>query len=150
MKKKLKIIIPITLAFVLCLILFFHFYGKKDLTLITKNGELHYRVESALTPEKQQKGLMYRKHLSSKNGMIFLFDPPRVAHMWMKNTYIPLDMIFFDPFGRVVHVHHNAIPHDETVISSQIPVIGVLEINAGEARKYGIDVNTRLKLEDLK
>ena len=131
----------------------FSFYKRMEnskLVLVSFSDKASYWIEIADTPEKMSLGLMYRKNMPRNQGMLFISPYPRIISMWMKNTYIPLDMIFFDPFGRVVHVHHNAIPHDETVISSQIPVIGVLEINAGEARKYGIDVNTRLKLEDLK
>ena len=70
--------------------------------------------------------------------------------MWMKNTLIPLDMVFFNQSGKVVHVHHNAIPMDETIISSVRPVAGVLEINAGEAQKYGIQKGSLLKLDIFK
>ena len=146
MKKIFKIVLPICLILALVLILFFCFYGKRTLFMQTNNGEVRYRVESALTPKEQQKGLMYRKHMGTKHGMIFIFNPPRVARMWMKNTFIPLDMVFFDRLGRVVRVHHKAIPHDETVISSNIPVAGVLEINAGEAEKFGIGMGSKLDL----
>lgn len=150
MKKTLKIFLSICLVALFLLILFFYFYGKQTLVVHTNNGEIQYRVESALTPTEQQKGLMYRKHLASRNGMIFIFNPPRVARMWMKNTLIPLDMVFFDRMGRVIRVHKNAIPHDETVISSIVPVLGVLEINAGEAQKYDIRPGTILDLTNIR
>jgi len=150
MKKRFKVILSACLVFALVLVLFFYFCGKKTLTLHTRNGDVHYRVETALTQKDQQKGLMDRKHMAAKNGMIFVFNPPRVANMWMKNTFIPLDMVFFDYMGRVVRVHHNAIPHDETIISSVVPVAGVLEINAGEAKKYGIAPGTKLDLSNFK
>ena len=93
---------------------------------------------------------MHRKKLAEKSGMIFLFKPVRIARMWMKNTLIPLDMVFFDLYGRVVRVHHNAIPQDLTIISSERPVSGVLEINAGEAKKYGIGPGSTLDLSNMK
>ena len=150
MKKTLKIFLSVCLVALFLLILVFYFNRKQTLTIHTNNGEIQYRVESALTPTEQQKGLMYRKHLASRNGMIFIFNPPRVARMWMKNTLIPLDMVFFDRMGRVSRVHKNAIPRDETVISSMVPVFGVLEINAGEAQKYDIRPGTILDLTNIR
>jgi len=149
MKKLFKICLSLILILAFASILFFYvgdFGGKKNLTIKTAKGAFNYHVEKALTPQAQQKGLMYRKHLASKSGMIFIFNPPRVARMWMKNTFIPLDMVFFDRLGRVVHVHQYAIPHDETIISSEIPVAGVLEINAGDAQKYDIRKGSVLEL----
>lgn len=150
MKKTLKIFLSVCLVALFLLILVFYFNRKQTLTIHTNNGEIQYRVESALTPTEQQKGLMYRKHLASRNGMIFIFNPPRVARMWMKNTLIPLDMVFFDRMGRVIRVHKNAVPHDETVISSIVPVLGVLEVNAGETEKFGITHGSTLDLTPLK
>ncbi len=149
MKKTFKFLLSVCLILAMALILFFYLYGKKTLILHTPNGDVLYRVESALTQKEQQQGLMYRKQMATQNGMIFIFNPPRAAHMWMKNTFIPLDMVFFDYMGRVVQVHHNAIPQDETVISSIIPVAGVLEINAGEAEKYGIVPGSKLDLSNF-
>ena len=117
--------------------------------LHTRSGEECFHVEQALTPEQQQKGLMDRKMLAPKTGMLFLFKPMRVARMWMKNTLIPLDMVFFDWQGRVVHVHHNALPRDLTIISSRFPVAGVLEINAGEAQKYGLIKGAVIDLKSI-
>ena len=150
MKKTLRIIFSIIMVVALLFLVSFCFYGKKTLTIYTPNRSLEYRVERALTPEQQQKGLMNRKHLDPKTGMIFLFKPVRVARMWMKDTFIPLDMVFFDSLGRVVHVHHNAVPQDLTIISSGRPVAGVLEINAGEAQQYGIGIGSTLNLGSLK
>ena len=148
-----KIISLVFIVVIIALVLGFSYFhpSQKDILRIqTANQELKYHVELALTPEQQQLGLMNRKKLPTKAGMLFLFKPTRVAHMWMKNTLIPLDMVFFDQYGRVSRVHHNAVPHDETIISSGRPVAGVLEINAGEARKYKIGPGTKLDLESFK
>lgn len=148
MKKVFKI--SLLFVFILGLLSAFYLaiYAKKTLKIQTPAGEIiSFQVEQALTPEEQRLGLMNRERMSPKTGMIFLFQPPRVARMWMKNTLIPLDMIFFNQKGKVVYVHHNAIPMDETIISSIRPVAGVLEINAGEAKKYGIQKGTRLDLK---
>lgn len=150
MKKLLKnIILFVTLVCVLS-VLYFSFCSKYRLKIQTPSGSVVYRVERALTPEEQQLGLMNRKKLAPKTGMIFLFSPIRIAHMWMKNTLIPLDMVFFDYAGRVVNIHYGAIPRDETIISSIRPVAGVLEINAGEAKKYNIDYGSQIDLEGIR
>lgn len=150
MKKIFKfILIALVLIFLLGA-LYFYFADKSALSIQTPSGVVKYRVEKALTPEQQQTGLMNRKHLLPKTGMLFLFQPIRIARMWMKDTLIPLDMVFFDRFGRVVYVHHNAVPKDLTVISSIRPVAGVLEINAGEAKKYGIGPGTTIDLNSVK
>ena len=150
MRNKRNILL-VSLGFVVVLILFvLSLHPKKDLEIQTQNGIVHYRVEEALTPKQQEKGLMNRKKLDSQNGMIFLFPTQRVIRMWMKNTLIPLDMIFFDPNGWVTSVHHNAKPQDLSAISSELPVQGVLEINAGEAEQLGICEGSRLLLENMK
>ena len=150
MKNRIRII-SIALVVLLVLGAVYYFWdGKKTLNIQTRNGTITYQVERAVTTEQQKKGLMYRTSLAQKNGMIFLFDPIRVVHMWMKDTLIPLDMVFFDRQGRVVHVHHNAHPQDLTVISSGRPVAGVLEINAGEAKKHSIDLRAKIDLESVR
>ncbi|MBQ3696281.1 MAG: DUF192 domain-containing protein [Alphaproteobacteria bacterium] len=149
MKKLFKILICVLVIILLCYT-YFYFRDLNTLKIQTPNGVVSYHVEKALTPEQQQTGLMHRKKLAEKSGMIFLFKPVRIARMWMKNTLIPLDMVFFDLYGRVVRVHHNAIPQDLTIISSERPVSGVLEINAGEAKKYGIGPGSTLDLSNMK
>lgn len=151
MKKHFKIIMLSATIIVMLLALCMCFCGKRTLKIQTLDGQIiTYQVERALTPSEQQRGLMNRTKLEPKTGMIFLFFPIRVARMWMKNTLIPLDMVFFDRQGRVIGVHYNAIPHDETTISSIRPVAGVLEINAGEAKKYRIEPGSVLDLTSVR
>ncbi len=76
--------------------------------------------------------------------MLFDFGKEKHVSFWMRNTLIPLDMIFADAFGTITHIHHNAIPHDETGIPSRGPILGVLEINAGLSRFLGIQVGDRI------
>lgn len=97
-------------------------------------------IEVAMSPEQKTKGLMFRESLPARHGMLFLYNPPRNAHMWMKNTLIPLDMLFIDESNRIIHIHSNAKPHDLTSIGAERPVAAVLEINGGEARKLDIRV----------
>lgn len=148
-KKFVLIGVALAIAVLLCGY-YIYFYKKVTLPIQTANGNVNYHVELALTRDQQRTGLMNRKILWPKTGMLFLFKSNRVAHMWMKDTLIPLDMVFFNVKGQVMRVHHNAIPQDLTIISSDFPVAGVLEINAGEAQKYGIAPGSKLDLKSIK
>ena len=97
-----------------------------------------YQVSVADEPSERERGLMFVEELPRGEGMLFLFEAPGEAGFWMRNTLIPLDLLFIDETGRIVRVHPDAIPHDETPIWSGSPVIGALEINAGEAGRNGI------------
>ena len=90
------------------------------------------------TPEEQAKGLMGRKKpLGEKTAAIFVYDKPEIRDFWMKNTYIPLDIIFLDDKGVVVDIRHNAVPMDEETITSQQPAQYVIEVDAGHADSLG-------------
>ena len=108
-------------------------------------GKARFTVEIADTPETQARGLMFRDSLPRGAGMIFLYDRPQRASFWMRNTYIPLDMIFVDDTGTVTRVHHEAVPLDETPIDGGAGVLAVLEINGGLARRFGIEPGTELR-----
>jgi uncharacterized membrane protein (UPF0127 family) len=95
-------------------------------------------VEVMRTEAGRERGLMERRYLPADRGMLFQFDREQPIMMWMKNTYIPLDMIFISRAGVVTHIHENAEPLSEAIISSNGPVYGVLEVNAGYARKIGL------------
>lgn len=99
-------------------------------------------LEVAITEAQQTHGLMFRKDLPPRHGMIFIHNPPRVAQMWMKNTPLPLDMLFLDATGRVVDLHYNARPFDETVITSKVAVSAVVEVNAGTLSALGVAPET--------
>ena len=88
---------------------------------------------------------MHRKHMDENAGMLFQFDGVQSVLMWMKNTYIPLDMVFIRPDGTVADIHYNAVPHSETVIQSSEPVLYVLELNAGVAQKIDLRRDDRVK-----
>ena len=94
-------------------------------------GTARFHVDLADTPELQSRGLMYRAQMASSTGMLFVFPEPKHASFWMKNTLIPLDMLFLDAEGRVSKIHENAVPHDETAIDGGEDVKFVLEINGG-------------------
>lgn len=105
-----------------------------------------FKVELAVTPEEQSRGLMFRKDLGPDSGMLFINSNDGMRFFWMKNTYIPLDMIFIDSRNEVKHIHYGAKPLDETSISSQYPVKYVLEVNAGRAKKCNIRQGTKMSI----
>jgi uncharacterized membrane protein (UPF0127 family) len=108
-------------------------------------GSARFAVEVADDPAERTRGLMFRESLPQAAGMLFLFPRPGRVSFWMRNTLIPLDLIFFDAAGRVVHVHPEAIPHDETPITGGDAVLAVLEINGGLAARLGIAAGAELR-----
>ena len=115
--------------------------------MILKNDAAHVRfdVELALTPQDRSRGLMFREAMPSRAGMLFVYERPQAVSFWMKNTLIPLDMIFLDQTGTVTHVHQGAVPGDLTPIHGGDSVFAVLEINAGLAARYGITPGTQMR-----
>jgi uncharacterized protein len=101
-------------------------------------GQARFSVELADTPQTRSQGLMFRESMPRSSGMLFIYDSPQRATFWMRNTLISLDMIFTDDTGIVRHVHHEAIPGDETVIDGGTGILAVLEVNGGLARAMGI------------
>lgn len=108
------------------------------LTLVTASGRHVYGVELALTPEMQARGLMYRREMAADHGMLFDFREPKEAHFWMRNTFIPLDIIFIAGNGRVHRIAADTEPLSDTIVPSEGPVRAVLELNAGTAAAIGL------------
>ena len=108
-------------------------------------GELQFNVEIADTYEERALGLMHRATLPRMAGMLFVYEAPQPVSFWMKNTLIPLDMIFLDHSGQVVHIHENAIPGDLTAIPGGDNIYAVLEINGGLSRDFGIQVGAQMR-----
>ena len=115
--------------------------------LAVKSGkQLHkFRIWLADTSSRKQQGLMFVRDLPADRGMLFVNDQPYIASMWMKNTYLPLDMLFIDAKGRVVHIAAQTKPHSLDTISSNEPVTMVLELRGGEAGKREIAVGDRVR-----
>jgi len=108
------------------------------LTVTAGQGTHAFRVEMARTVQEQARGLMFRTEMGADEGMLFPYDPPRVLSFWMKNTVIPLDLVFIGPDRRVINVVANATPYSEDQIWSEGPAIAVLELNGGRAEELGI------------
>ncbi len=120
-------------------------FDKEPLVIETADGQRQtLTVELALDSAQRQQGLMYRRDMPSDAGMLFDFGQPRQITMWMKNTLIPLDMLFIDAKGRITHVHENAEPLSEAIISSNGPVNFVLELNGGAVKKRNIRPGDRV------
>ena len=116
-----------------------------DLAIMRADGStLPLKVEVATTMKQEMYGLMFRKSLPHDGGMIFIQDPERVASFWMKNTLIPLDMLFVRRDGTISQVAANAQPLDLSVIKSDEPVRGVIEINGGDAEKLHIQAGDKV------
>ena len=114
-------------------------------TLVTDKGRFRLFLELAVTSAQRAHGLMFRRSLPANFGMLFDFGVTDSVAMWMKNTYIPLDMLFFDERGRVVGMIADAKPLSEKVLSPGVPARAVLELPAGSIARYGVRLGDRLE-----
>jgi len=103
-----------------------------------KKVKYTFEVWLADSPRRQQQGLMFVRALPDLRGMLFVHESPRPFSMWMKNTYIPLDMVFIDEHGRIQQIIEQATPHSLDIIRSDEPALAVLEIAGGEAKRLGL------------
>jgi uncharacterized membrane protein (UPF0127 family) len=119
--------------------------GRGTVHIHTSTGStVTYKVEVAATNSGRSHGLMFRKSLQENDGMLFIFEPAREVSMWMKNTLLPLDMLFIASGGRIVKVAANTVPLSTAHIYSEDSVAAVLELNAGQAVRRGIKVGDRV------
>ena len=116
----------------------------QPLEIASKSGVHVFAVELASTPQEQAMGLMFRRELPEGRGMLFDFHRDQPTSFWMKNTYIPLDMIFIRGDGRILRIAENTVPLSETLIPSGGPVRAVLEVIAGTAKRLGIAPGDRV------
>lgn len=116
----------------------------QTLEIATRSGVRIFSVEIATTEKEKETGLMFRKELADGRGMLFDFSPEQEVSMWMKNTYIPLDMIFIRSDGRILRIAENTQPLSTKIIPSRGLARAVLEVIAGTAKKYGIAPGDRV------
>ena len=126
-------------------------FGTGTLSIETAAGKTHsFTVEVAETPEQRSQGLMFRRQLAADAGMLFLFGNSEEHAMWMKNTLIPLDMLFIDETGKIVRIEQRTVPHSLRAIVSGGPVSAVLELNAGTASRLAIEPGDRVRYPAFK
>lgn len=113
-------------------------FGRAELVIVTATGRHRFHVEVARTPAQMERGLMFRRHLAPDAGMLFEYPAPTVAQFWMRNTLIPLDMLFVEGGGRIVNITARAHPLSDAIIASAAPVRGVIELPGGTAARLGI------------
>ena len=106
---------------------------------------LTFQIEIADEPGEHARGLMFREELPDSAGMLFLYPQPRHTSFWMKNTKIPLDMLFIDPHGKIIKIVPNTEPFSLKPIPSETRVVGVLEIQGGASERLGVEVGDRAR-----
>jgi uncharacterized membrane protein (UPF0127 family) len=145
-RKKNRRDVILIIAFVLLAGVGFYFYNRNLTPRVEAQiGSRKFTLEVADTPDKQTKGLMFRRELPSSEGMIFIYESEKINSMWMKNTYIPLDMIFLDKDKKVVGILENVPPL--TLDSRRVdkPSRYVIELNAGTVKEVGLKVGDLVK-----
>ena len=120
-------------------------FETSALTIVSATGPHRFTVEVAETPAQMEQGLMFRKTMAPDAGMLFDYKTPTLATMWMRNTLIPLDMLFVDSQGRIVNIQERAVPQSLDVISAAAPVRAVIELNGGTAARLGIGPGDRVQ-----
>ena len=114
-------------------------------SVVGEFGRAAFRVAVADDPQERAQGLMFVEEMGRFEGMLFVYETPQHATFWMRNTLIPLDMLFADETGTVTHIHENAVPLDESTIDGGRGVRFVLEINGGMAEMLGLDAGATLQ-----
>lgn len=118
---------------------------QSDLLIRTEKGPQAFKVELADNDATRARGMMFRTSMAPDAGMLFDFKQEQMASFWMRNTLIPLDMLFIKADGTILNIHQRAVPRDETGINSIGPVRAVLELNGGTASRLGIKAGDRVE-----
>ena len=119
-------------------------YDVEPLQIESAGVRHQFTVEMALTPAQQMQGLMFRQTMEGDAGMLFVHERVRYASMWMRNTILPLDMLFIEDTGRISHIVERTVPQSLETISSRAPVLAVLELNAGTVARLGLSIGDRV------
>lgn len=120
-------------------------FETSELSIETANGTYDFHVEIAKTQSQQAQGLMFRRSMPPDAGMLFVYDTPQPASFWMKNTFIPLDMLFIGADGRIVNIRARTVPQSLTPVTSAGKVLAVLELNGGTTARLGITAGDRVR-----
>ncbi|HUB13236.1 MAG TPA: DUF192 domain-containing protein [Acetobacteraceae bacterium] len=122
----------------------------EKLVIVTKDGKPHdFTVEVATTPHQQEVGEMFRKEVPPDQGMLFVWPAPHESPMWMKNTLVPLDMVFINPDGTIRAIAENTVPESLAPISSHGPVLAVLELAGGITARLNIVVGDKVQAKQF-
>lgn len=113
-------------------------FPKSSLVIVTSKGRHPFNIEMALTNRQQAQGLMFRRSMAADAGMMFDYRAPQIITMWMRNTFIPLDMIFVGADGRIINIAERTVPQSEAIVPSARPARAVIEVNGGTANRLGI------------
>jgi uncharacterized protein len=119
-------------------------FGTSELTIQTAAGPQKFSIELALTDAQMEQGLMFRRSMAPDAGMLFDFKQPTPVTMWMKNTVIPLDMLFLDTSGKIIDIHERAVPYSTDIIASTVPARYVIELNGGTVARLGIRLGDKV------
>ncbi len=119
-------------------------FEASELKIATADETYTFAVELALTPQQQAQGLMFRQSMAADAGMLFVGQREGVRNFWMRNTFIPLDMLFIKADGTIAHIAERTIPQSLDTVSSRVPVLAVLELNAGTANRLGIKTGDKV------
>ncbi len=119
-------------------------FPKAKLDIHSGQDTHHFDIWIAETAEQQQQGLMFVRDLPAARGMLFVANEPRVFSMWMKNTYIALDMVFIGADGKISSIAANTTPHSLAIVSSKVPVGAILELKGGEAARRALHAGDKV------
>ncbi len=108
------------------------------LTIVSKDSQHVFQIERAITLDQQARGMMFRESMDPDSGMLFEFDEPKIATIWMKNTPLPLDILFVRSNGKILKIEHMAQPYKLRSASSEAIVAAVLELQGGRSKELGI------------
>jgi uncharacterized protein len=144
MSRVVRVIIYFALAFLTTNVFAQEPAKIEPLTISTEKASTMFSAEVADTPELRERGLMFRHILPSDQAMLFDFGNPRPVAMWMKNTYMSLDMLFVREDGTIAAIAENTVPKSLDTVSVQVPVKGVIELAAGTVKRLGIRQNDKV------
>jgi uncharacterized membrane protein (UPF0127 family) len=119
-------------------------FKRSELIVVSASNSHHFRIELAKSAAALRRGLMERRRMDDDAGMLFDYSTPKKINMWMKNTFIPLDMLFIDKFGKIVRIVENTTPLSIDTIASLDLVLAVLELNGGTAKRLSIKLGDKV------